>query len=132
TDAARNPGNSGRPLADSAGRSGGINTAVIWGAQGICFAVPANTVRWVTGLLIRDGVVRRAYLGVGAEVRRLAGSAGPSRGIGILEVVPGSPADRAGLRLGDVLLAIDGETLQTLDDLYRLLTRAPIGSSIIL
>lgn len=132
TDAALNPGNSGGPLVDSRGRIVGINTAVIWGAQGICFAVPSNTVRWVTALLIRDGQVRRAYLGVGAEVRRVPGTGRPGTAIGIVEVVAGSPAAYAGVRPGDVLTAIDGAPIKTVDDLYRHLTQANIGASVLL
>ncbi len=134
TDAALNPGNSGGPLVDSRGRVVGINTAIIQGAQGICFAVPANTARWVAGLLIKDGKVRRAFLGISAEPRPLHprvarehGLAAPF-GVGVVQVSAGSPADLAGLRPGDVIVALDGAPVTTVDDVHRFLSRAPIGA----
>jgi S1-C subfamily serine protease len=133
TDAALNPGNSGGPLVDSRGRIVGINTAIIKGAQGICFAVPANTARWVVGLLIKEGKVRRAYLGVVAEPRalpaRFAREHGlvKAAGLGVMQVSPGSPADLAGLRAGDVIVSFDGEAVTTVDDVYRLLNRTQAG-----
>ncbi len=133
TDAALNPGNSGGPLADSRGRTVGINTAIIQGAQGICFAIPINTARWVAGLLIKDGRVRRAYLGVAGEERRLHPSVvrgrGPAvpTGVAVVNVVTGSPAEAAGVRPGDVIVALDDMTVRTIDDVHRFLSRAPIG-----
>lgn len=134
TDAALNPGNSGGPLVDSRGRVVGINTAIIQGAQGICFAVPVNTARWVTGVLIRDGKVRRAFLGITAEPRPLPsriarehGLTSPT-GIGVTQVSPGSPADLAGIQPGDVIIALDGDAVSTLDDIHRYLSRAPTGA----
>lgn len=134
TDAALNPGNSGGPLVDSHGRVIGINTAIIWGAQGICFAIPSNTVRWVTGLLIKEGSVRRAFLGVGAEVRPVpsANGRGPKTAVTIVEVVAGGPAEKAGVRSGDLLVAIDDSPLGTADDLYRLLSRTAVGATVAL
>ena len=136
TDAALNPGNSGGPLVDARGRLVGINTAIIQGAQGICFAVPVNTARWVVGLLIKEGRVRRAYLGIAGEARplhvRLAreqGLAVPS-GIGVVQVTAGSPADAAGIRQGDVIIALDDTPVATLDDVQRFLNRAPIGATV--
>src|SRR5439155_15595683 len=122
TDAALNPGNSGGPLVDSRGRVVGINTAVIRGAQGICFAVPANTARWVAGLLIREGEVRRAYLGIAGEPRQLHASLarelglGDGRGIAVMQVTPDSPASRAGLRAGDLLVSLGGEATGSVED----------------
>jgi len=133
TDAALNPGNSGGPLADSRGRTVGINTAIIQGAQGICFAIPINTARWVAGLLIKDGRVRRAYLGVAGEERRLHPSVvrrgGPAvpTGVAVVNVITGSPAEAAGVRAGDVIVALDDTTVRTIDDVHRFLSRAPIG-----
>ena len=136
TDAALNPGNSGGPLVDARGRLAGINTAIIQGAQWICLAVPVNTARWVVGLLIKEGRVRRAYLGIAGEARplhvRLAreqGLAVPS-GIGVVQVTAGSPADAAGVRQGDVIVALDDTPVAMLDDVQRFLNRAPIGATI--
>lgn len=136
TDTALNPGNSGGPLVDSRGRVAGINTAIIAGAQGLCFAIPVNTARWVAGLLIKEGRVRRAFLGIAGETRSLPpriareqGLASPS-GIGVLQVVPGSPAERAGLRPRDVIVSLEEEPMGSVDDLHRYLSRAPIGATV--
>lgn len=133
TDAALNPGNSGGPLVDTRGRVVGINTAVIAAAQGICFAIPANTATAVVAALIRDGRVRRARIGISAAgtpigrglAARLALPA--SEGIRVVEVVPGSPAARAGLRAGDILVFLDGTALPSLSALQRLLTADRLG-----
>src|SRR3989442_508112 len=140
TDAALNPGNSGGPLVDSAGRAVGINTAIIWGAQGICFAIPSNTVRWVTGMLIKDGIIRRAFLGIGAEVRPLPSFSGSGNGSGngriqktaiaVVEVVQDGPAARAGVRAGDILVGIEDAPVTNTDDLYRLLNRYSVGATV--
>ncbi|MBI3911677.1 MAG: trypsin-like peptidase domain-containing protein [Armatimonadetes bacterium] len=133
TDAALNPGNSGGPLVDSRGQVVGINTAIIQFAQGICFAVPINTARWVVGLLIRDGRVRRAFLGVTGHRRPL-----PRRlvvehrlpeesGVYLVQVSPGTPAWMAGLRPGDVLLALGEEPIPSVDALQRQLARLRPG-----
>jgi len=128
TDAALNPGNSGGPLVDTAGRVVGVNTAIIPNAQGICFAVPSATARLVAAALIRDGRVRRSYLGVsGAPTpigRPLAAALGiaASAGIRVLEVTAGSPADGAGIRPGDIIAFVDGTAVPTLSALQRLLT----------
>jgi len=135
TDAALNPGNSGGLLVDSRGRVVGINTAIIQGAQGICFAVPVNTARWVAGLLIRDGRVQRSFLGISGETRplnpRIAREHGlpNSTGVGVVQVLAGSPAERAGLRVGDVIVSFDGVPVRTIDDVHRLLTGVAIGST---
>lgn len=136
TDAALNPGNSGGPLVDSHGRVVGINTAIIQFAQGICFAIPINTARWVAGLLIRDGKISRAHLGVSVEprpihprlVRRyeLVGSTG----VGVAEVTSDSPAEKAGIQRGDILIKVNGTTILTVDDLFRVLTRLQSGAQV--
>jgi S1-C subfamily serine protease len=134
TDAPLNPGNSGGPLVDSRGQVVGINTAIIQGAQGICFAVPANTARWVVGLLIRDGQVRRAFLGIGGEPRPLpavvAREHGLARtGVGVVSLSPGGPAEQAGIRVGDVVVAVDGVPTDSVDALMRFLSRAVPGKT---
>jgi S1-C subfamily serine protease len=136
TDTALNPGNSGGPLVDSRGRVVGINTAIVSGAQGICFAVPVNTARWVAGLLIKEGQIRRAYLGITGETRpihvRIArehGLAKPS-GVGVAQIAAGSPAATAGLRERDVIVALDDQPVSTVDDLLRYLSRAAVGSRV--
>jgi S1-C subfamily serine protease len=136
TDAALNPGNSGGPLVDSRGRTVGINTAIIAGAQGICFAIPINTARWVTGLLIKDGRVHRAFLGISGEARPLHPRIGRELGLpkpaGIIvqQVIPGGPAERAGLKAKDTILTIDGTPTGSVDDLQRYLSRAQIGATV--
>ena len=133
TDAALNPGNSGGPLVSSRGEVVGINTAVIVGAQGICFAVASNTASFVLGELVRHGRVRRAHIGVSAQQtsipRRLQLAAGLSQSIGtmIMTIEQGSPASRAELMTGDIIVALDGEPVTGADDLIRLLTAERIG-----
>jgi S1-C subfamily serine protease len=128
TDAALNPGNSGGPLVTSIGRVVGVNTAVIAGGQGIAFAVSINTARDVIGALLRDGRVRRAALGVSAQTtpiprRFVHDHVLPyDRGVLISEVQPGSPADAAGLRAGDILIDVGGTPVATVDALQRELT----------
>ena len=136
TDAALNPGNSGGPLVDSRGRVVGINTAIIQGAQGICFAVPVNTARWVAGLLINEGRVRRAFLGVTAENRQIHvrvarehGLASPVA-VGVVDVAAGSPAAAAGVQPRDVITHLGETPLNGVDDLQRFLGRAEIGSTV--
>jgi len=137
TDAALNPGNSGGPLADSRGAVIGINTAVIAGSQGICFAIPVNTARWVAAQLIREGRVRRAYLGIAAQVipldRRVAVAHRITTAtvVRISEVHPDTAAARAGLRPGDVMLRIGDSPVATLDDLTRILGQQAIGESVV-
>jgi len=138
TDAALNPGNSGGPLVSSHGEVVGINTAVIMGAQGICFAVAANTANFVLGQLVRHGRVRRAYIGVAAQQftlsrrRRHAAALAQESAVIIATIEPGSPADRAGLVAGDIILALDGTTVTGADDLIRLLAGDKIGSTVAL
>jgi S1-C subfamily serine protease len=136
TDAALNPGNSGGPLVDTQAKVVGINTAIIPTAQGICFAIPAATARMVAGMLIRDGRVRRAYLGIGGAAtpigRQLANELGITNasGIRILEVIPGGPAQRAGLEVRDLIVDLDGAPIATLSDLQRSLAADRIGRSV--
>ena len=128
TDAALNPGNSGGPLVDSRGQVIGVNTATIMGAQGICFAIGADTAEFVASRLIRDGRIRRSYIGVmGQGValhRRLVRYYDlPSEsGLLVLNVVEGSPAQRAGLRERDVVVRFAGKAIASVDDLHRMLT----------
>lgn len=135
TDAALNPGNSGGPLVSSRGEVVGVNTAVILGGQGIAFAVPINTATWVISCLLKDGRVRRSYLGVaGQDVdipRRLVREhALPcERGMSLTAITPRSPADDGGLKAGDVLIDFGGVPIAGADDLVRLLTDATIGAA---
>jgi S1-C subfamily serine protease len=135
TDAALNPGNSGGALVDSRGVVIGVNTAVIAGAQGLCFAVAASTAQLVLGQLVRFGRVRRAALGLSGQreavPRRFARAHGlaQDRGVLVAEVVPGGPAARAGIDRGDLLLALGGETVQGVDDLLRWLSAERVGEA---
>jgi S1-C subfamily serine protease len=136
TDAALNPGNSGGPLVSSRGEVVGINTAVIMGAQGICFAVAANTASFVLGELVRHGRVRRAFIGIAAQqtaippLRRRAAGLIQDRAVMIGTIEPDSAAERAGLRAGDIILALDGVPIAGADDLVRALTGDKIGRSV--
>ncbi|HYZ32302.1 MAG TPA: trypsin-like peptidase domain-containing protein [Crenalkalicoccus sp.] len=135
TDAALNPGNSGGALADSAGRVIGINTAIIAGAQGLCFAVAANTARLVLGQLVRFGRVRRAALGLTGQreavPRRFARAHGLEQASGVLvaAVAPDSPAARAGIERGDLLLTVGGQPITGVDALLRWLTGERVGEA---
>jgi S1-C subfamily serine protease len=136
TDAALNPGNSGGPLVSSRGEVVGINTAVIMGAQGICFAVAANTASFVLGELVRHGRVRRAFIGIAAQqtaippLRRRAAGLAQDRAVMIGTVEADSAAERAGLRPGDIIVTLDGVTIAGADDLVRALTGDKIGRSV--
>jgi S1-C subfamily serine protease len=136
TDAALNPGNSGGPLVDSRGEVIGVNTAIIPMAQGICFATAIDTVKWVVVQLLRDGKVRRGYLGIaGANIsfpRRIARHFGlaNSRTVRVESVEAGRPASRAGLETGDLIVAFDGATVEGIDALHRLLTVERISKPI--
>ncbi|TFV79788.1 trypsin-like serine protease [Bradyrhizobium frederickii] len=133
TDAALNPGNSGGPLVSSNAEVIGINTAIINGAQGICFAVASNTAQFVLSEIIRHGYVRRAYIGVAGQTapvpRRHAVLAGIENKMGALltQIEPDGPAARAGLLPGDVVIRLDGVEINGVDDLIRVLDRDRIG-----
>jgi len=133
TDAALNPGNSGGPLVTSRAQVIGVNTAVILGGQGIAFAVPINTARYVVSSLLRDGRVRRSHLGVAGQdtplPRRLVRlhHLVYERGITITAVSEGTAAAEAQLRPGDVIVEFAGEPVRGVDDLHRLLTEERIG-----
>ncbi len=135
TDAALNAGSSGGPLVNSRGEVVGVNTAMILPAHGLCFAIAINTAKWVIGRLLRDGRVRRSYLGIAGQntsldrrVARLHGLEGET-GVSVLSTEPGGPAQKAGLREGDVVVRIDGHRVRGMDDLQRLLTdEAPSAS----
>lgn len=138
TDAALNPGNSGGALASSAGRVIGINTAMIRGAQGICFAVAANTVELVVTAILQHGEVRRAWLGVAADTvplpRRIADAAGLLTNSAVLlhSLESGGPADKAGLKAGDALVAVNGQPVGNAGALLRLLDGDAIGRELTL
>ena len=134
TDAALNPGNSGGPLVTTTGEVIGINTAMIPAAHGICFAIASNTVRFVASRLIRDGRIRRSFIGVAGQQTpiprahaRACGSAASS-GVLAATIETGSPAFVAGMHEGDVILAFAGTPVSGVDDLHRLLTEDRIGS----
>ncbi len=136
TDAALNPGNSGGPLVSSSTEVIGINTAIINGAQGICFAVASNTAQFVLSEIIRHGYVRRAYIGVAGQTapipRRHAVLAGVDNTMGALlaQIEPDSPAAKAGLLPGDVVIRLDGVDINGVDDLIRALDRDRIDRSL--
>ncbi len=133
TDAALNPGNSGGPLVNSAGEVIGVNTAVILPAQGICFAIASNTAQFVAAWLIKEGRIRRSAIGVAGQnvplhprvvrFHRLP----QDRGVLVAEIEPRSPADRAGLRRGDIIVGFKGHTIRNIDDLHKMLVASEIG-----
>jgi S1-C subfamily serine protease len=136
TDAALNPGNSGGPLLNSRGQVIGVNTAIIPAAQGICFAIPGNTAQFVAGRLIRDGRIRRSYIGVGGQnvplhrrvvrFHRLIAETG----VLVVGLEKNGPADRAGIMEGDILLEVNGTPMPGIDDLHRLLSAERSGETL--
>ena len=134
TDAALNPGNSGGPLVDSLGQVIGVNTATILPAQGICFAIGINTAKFVASRLLRDGRIRRSYIGVSAQTvpihRRVVRfyNLPKETGVVVVGIEPNSPAGRADLREGDVIVALDEKPVAGVDDLHRLLTDVVVGA----
>ena len=128
TDAALNPGNSGGPLLDTRGAVIGVNTAIIRPAQGICFAIASNIVQWVAGWLIKEGRVRRSFIGVAGQnvplLRKLvlAYRLAADRGVLVSRVEPGSPAANAGVREDDIIVSLDGVATARVETLHRLLT----------
>ncbi len=133
TDAALNPGNSGGPLVNSHGQVIGVNTAVILPAQGLCFAIPIHTVSNIAEILMREGRVRRGYIGVGGQnvpiPRALARhhEIATASGILVIHIEPNGPASLAGLREGDVIVGYDGKPIETVDRLQKELTTGAIG-----
>ena len=133
TDAALNPGNSGGPLVNSAGEVIGVNTAMIRPAQGICFAIASNTAKFVAGWLIRDGKIRRSYIGVAGQNvpihRRVVRfyNLPLETGVLVVSVEKDSPAAKTGLREGDVIFAFNGEPISSIHELHRRLMAEQIG-----
>jgi S1-C subfamily serine protease len=133
TDAALNPGNSGGPLVDAQGLVIGVNTAMILPAQGLCFAIPISTARWVASHLIRHGRIRRAYLGIGGQqvtlqrrrVRQLELTS--EKALMVVHVEAKSPAASARLREGDIIVRFEDEPITGVDDLHRALSDGRIG-----
>jgi len=131
TDTAINPGNSGGPLVTSAGQAVGMNTAIIAGSQGIAFAVPSNTITFVVSQLLQHGHVKRGYFGIYGGVRPIQRALQKQLGLKLPMVVqvvhldPSGPAHRAGILPGDLLVAADGQSIGSMDDLYRVLSMRP-------
>ncbi len=129
SDVALNPGNSGGPLVDTRARVIGINTAVIFGAQGISFAVPIDTARWVVGQLMTHGRVKRSWLGVAAQTRKIDPRIRrhlellQESAVEVMSVTPVGPAALANVKEGDLILALDGEPARSVDDVHRILSQ---------
>ena len=138
TDAALNPGNSGGPLVTSTGAIVGVNTAIIAGGQGLSFSVPINTVHAILPALLRDGRVRRGYLGVAGQdvplLRRLTRfhHLAQTAGVLVISLENDGPARQAGVRDGDIIVSLDQHAVTSLDDLHRLLTVERIGATVTL
>ena len=136
TDAPINPGNSGGPLVNARGEVIGMNVAVLQQTQGLSFAIPINTVKWVTSMLLRDGAVRRGMIGIAGESGMLQQSVRRSlrieqrTAVAVVQVGPGSPAERAGIHPGDVIVTLDNKPVAMVDDLRRTLERLPEGTRV--
>ena len=136
TDAALNPGNSGGPLITSKGEVIGVNTAIIYPAQGICFAIPSNAAKEVAEKLIKNGKVRRGYIGIaGHDITpesHVVKSYGlpTDKGVFVMAVEKGGPADKAGLAKGDAIVGCDGKDIKGVDDLHKYLTEDKIDASV--
>lgn len=132
TDAALNPGNSGGPLVNSRGEVIGVNTAVILPAQGLCFAIAINSAKTIAGWLIKDGVIRRSYIGVGGQTAKIHRrvvrffNLPHETGMLVVGVEPNSPANRAGIREGDIVVEFNGQPIASIDDLHKQLTGARV------
>ena len=136
TDAPINPGNSGGPLVNSTGEVIGINVAMLQQTQGLSFAIPINTVNWVASQLMRNGAVYRAVIGIGGQsmplppqLRRALRLEKPSA-VQAVQIIPGGPAERAGIRAGDVIYKLDDLTVATVDELRRYLERLHEGTRV--
>jgi S1-C subfamily serine protease len=133
TDAALNPGNSGGPLVNSRGEVVGVNTATIQAAQGLCFAIAIDTAKRVASQLMQYGKVRRSFIGIGGQNIDLPRNAQryfnhPSdKAVLIVGIESGGPAEKAGLKERDILVELDGHTVETMDDLHRLLNHEKVG-----
>ena len=133
TDAALNPGNSGGPLVNSQGQVVGVNTAIILPAQGICFAIPSNTAEFVAAQLIKEGRVKRSYIGVVGQNAPLERRTTrfhkleSNTGVLVISVTRGSPAQSAGVEMGDIITDFDRQPVSSIDDLHRLLTENRLG-----
>jgi S1-C subfamily serine protease len=138
TDAALNPGNSGGPLVNSRGKVIGVNTAIIVPAQGICFAIGINTAEFIAGRLIKDGRIKRGYIGVGGQniilYRKtvLENKLSSNAGVLVAHVEAHSPASRIGLTIGDVIIGLNEHEIKNIDDLHRALTEEETGQKAIL
>jgi S1-C subfamily serine protease len=134
TDAALNPGNSGGPLVSSRGEVIGVNTATIMGAQGLCFAIAVDTAKFIAGRLIRDGRIRRSYVGLAGQTVQLRREIAKfyelenTHGVLVLSMDEKSPARGAGLTEGDIIIGFAGHKVEGIDDLHRLLTEERVGT----
>ncbi|PMQ01943.1 MAG: serine protease [Dictyoglomus sp. NZ13-RE01] len=136
TDAPLNPGSSGGPLVDVYGKAVGVNTAIIQGAQGICFSIPINTAKWIAELLIRDGRVRRSFLGILGQtgvlppLLREKFNLNQEGCVIVLRVAPFSPSYKAGLQEEDVIIQIENTIINGIDDVHKVLTYTPPGTKV--